>query len=344
MISSPLILLKNVSKSYSVENPAAVSGINFSILKGNFVAIIGESGSGKSTLLKLIFGTLAPTTGQIFYNESTVPGPHEKLIPGHEKMKMLSQDYNLNPYSKVFENIAGMLSNEDIEARHQKTWEMMEFLGIDKLYDKRIVDLSGGEQQRVALARAIITEPEVLLLDEPFSQIDAILKNQIRADIKRLCKYLGITIILVSHDPQDALSLADQLIVIQNGRIVQEGSPKEIIENPASAYVARLLGNANVFTSGQANECFGFDLRSEQELIIYPHDIILGGGAINGIVKQVHFHLFYDLIYIQVGNCILKAVSIPLNLYTVGQHIKLDLMNYHLTDIEDSVLKPDNSA
>jgi ABC-type Fe3+/spermidine/putrescine transport system ATPase subunit len=333
MISTPLIRLMNVSKSYSVENPAAVSDVNLSISKGDFAAIIGESGSGKSTLLKMIFGTVSPNGGEIFYNEEHVLGPHEKLIPGHEKMKMVTQDFNLNPYARVYDNIAGMLSNEDIEAKQHKTWEMMEFLGIDKLAEKRIVDLSGGEQQRVAIARAIITEPEVLLLDEPFSQIDAILKNQLRADLKRLCQYLGITIILVSHDPQDALSLADHLVVIQKGRIIQEGTPKQITENPVSGYIARLLGNASVFTSRQANECFGLRIKSDQELIIYPHDVTLGSGEMDGIVKQIHFYLFYDLLHIQVGNCILKAVSMPVNLYGVGENVLVELVDYHVSEI-----------
>ena len=333
MISTPLIRLKNVSKSYSAENPAAVSGINFSISKGDFAAIIGESGSGKSTLLKLIFGTVAPNEGEIFYNEEHVLGPQEKLIPGHEKMKMVTQDFNLNPYARVYDNIAGMLSNDDIQAKQRKTWEMMEFLGIDKLAEKRIVDLSGGEQQRVAIARAIITEPEVLLLDEPFSQIDAILKNQLRADLKRLCHYLGITIILVSHDPQDALSLADHLIVIQKGRVIQEGNPKQITENPVSGYIASLLGNASVFTSRQANECFGLNIKLDQELIIYPHDVIVGNGEIQGIVKQVHFNLFYDLLQIQIGNCILKSISMQPNLYPIGESVLIQITDYHLTEV-----------
>ena len=178
------------------------------------MAIVGESGSGKSTLLKLIYGLLAPDSGEVFFKAEHLNGPHEKLIPGHDSMKMLSQDFNLNLFAKVYENIESMLSNEDLQAKKHKANKMMEFLRIDHLATKKIVDLSGGEQQRVALARAIITEPEVLLLDEPFSQLDAVLKTQFRADLRRLSDELGITIIIVSHDPVDGLTLANQMLIL----------------------------------------------------------------------------------------------------------------------------------
>jgi ABC-type sugar transport system ATPase subunit len=140
MDKTAFITLSNVSKHYSVENNSGISNVDLSINKGDFVAIVGESGSGKSTLLKLIYGLLAPNTGKIVFNNEQVPGPHEKLIPGHDRMKMVTQDFSLNLYAKVRDNIAGMLSNEDIQAKKQKTREMMKLMGIDKLADKRIIE------------------------------------------------------------------------------------------------------------------------------------------------------------------------------------------------------------
>src|SRR5690606_12524816 len=217
MSSQPIVQLSGVTKTYASATFAGVQHIDRQIKAGDIVSIVGRSGSGKSTLLKLIYGLLAPDTGSVSFKGNLVPGPHEKLIPGHQSMKMVTQDLSLNTYAKVYDNIASMLPNTDLKAKREKTMEMMEFLRIDHLEQKRAVDLSGGEQQRVAIARAIITEPEVLLLDEPFSQIDPILKHELRDDIRRLSRYLGITIILVSHDPADGLSLADKMIILKKG-------------------------------------------------------------------------------------------------------------------------------
>lgn len=326
MISTPLIRLQNVEKHYSVGNIAAVSEVNISINKGDFVAIIGESGSGKSTLLKLIFGLLSPNSGEVFYADDHVPGPYEKLIPGHEKMKMVTQDFNLNLYAKVYDNIAGMLSNEEVIGKKQKTWEMMEFLGIDHLSEKRIVELSGGEQQRVAIARAIITEPEVLLLDEPFSQIDAILKNQLRADLKRLCTFLGITIILVSHDPQDGLSLSNHLILIKNGKIIQQGAPAEIANNPVSAYVGKILGNANVIPANQA-EKLGISSNGNSKLLIYPHHIQITEYGIEAQVTRVNFKMFYDELELNIKGLSLHA-HVPSGKFNKGDDVYFTIEKY----------------
>lgn len=331
MSKTPLITLSNVSKHYSAANQAGVSEIDLTIYKGDFVSVVGESGSGKSTLLKLIYGLLAPDSGEICFEGKHLPGPHEKLIPGNEKMKMLTQDFNLNVYARVYDNIAGMLSNEDLEAKKQETLEMMEFVGIDHLAEKRIVDLSGGEQQRVALARAIITEPEVLLLDEPFSQVDAIMKNQLRADIKRLSKYLGITIIMVSHDPQDGLSLADQMILIRKGKIIQQGKPSDIAREPVSGYVGKLLGNANVITAVEAKKYLKLSVDSAGEVLIYPHHVQTDRGAVQGTVIQVHYKLLYDELEVAVGELMLHLI-VPSGKHQAGEKITLSVDNFRLLE------------
>lgn len=312
-MSSPIISLIQVTKQYSENLKAGVSGIDLSISEGEFVAIIGESGSGKSTLIKLIYGLLAPDGGQVLFRGKHIPGPHEKLIPGHERMKMVAQDFNLNTYAKVYDNIASMLSNDDLASKKEKTVETMEFLRIDHLAQKRTVELSGGEQQRVAIARAIITQPEVLLLDEPFSQIDTILKHELRDDLKRLSKYLGITIILVSHDPMDGLSLADKIVILKEGRLIQSGAPAEVAADPASGYVAAILGDANVLNAEEA-KILDYQLEEDQEMVIYPHQIQLGDGEVAGTVKKVLYKLFYDEVIIHVAGIDLTAYAPPFSI------------------------------
>lgn len=327
-MSDPILSLINISKHYSVDNPAGISGISLSINKGDFVAIVGESGSGKSTLLKLIYGLLAPNSGEVLFKGEHLAGPHEKLIPGHDSMKMLSQDFNLNLYAKVYENIESMLSNEDIHAKKQKTLEMMKFLGIDELANKRIVELSGGEQQRVALARAIITEPEVLLLDEPFSQVDAILKTQLRADLKRLCDNLGITIILVSHDPVDGLTLANQMIILKDGKLIESGKPDQLYSNPAYIYTGKLLGNAFVLSAGEAKQ---MGIRTKKEsVMIYPEWVQLKSSwsSKGYLIRDVFFKGFYEDLLLERDGIEVIAINPKPGIYSKGQKVQVVISNF----------------
>ena len=253
-MNEQIITVKNLSKQYQQTQVLGIHQINFSINKGDIVAIIGESGSGKSTLLKCMYGLLKPDLGEIHFNGIKVKGPDEQLIPGHPEMKMVTQDFSLNIYAKVYDNIASMLSNTNIAAKHSKTVEMMERLHITKLKDKKIIELSGGEQQRVAIAKALISNTKVLLLDEPFSQVDSLLKNELRADIRRLAKETDLTIILVSHDPTDGLFLADQLLILKDGELLQNDTPERTYQNPSTIYTAKILGNAVVLNQADAEQ------------------------------------------------------------------------------------------
>lgn len=318
---SSAISVNNVSKLYPGGQLAGVSGISFTVNEGEFVAVIGESGSGKSTLLKLIYGLLAPDSGQVLFKGTEVPGPHQKLIPGHDRMKMVTQDFNLNLYARVYDNIAGMLSNEDMEAKKRKTLEMLEFIRIDHLADKRIVELSGGEQQRVAIARAIISEPDVLLLDEPFSQVDGILKTQLRADLKRLCTFLGITIILVSHDPADGMSLADQLLILKDGEAIEYGTPRGIYSDPKHLYTARLLGNAITLHKDDALAVGIYSTR--KYIMFYPEWVQVNEGPGNRkyVVKEIFFRGFYEELLLQQGQVKIRAVNMDSGAYRVGEEV-----------------------
>lgn len=322
-MSETIISIKNVSKHYSPELSAGVSDINLTINKGDFVAIVGESGSGKSTLLKLIYGTLAPNSGELHFKSEHIPGPHEKLIPGHDSMKMLSQDFNLNLYAKVYENIESMLSNENVQEKKQKSGDIMDLLGISALAEKRIVELSGGEQQRVALARAIITEPEVLLLDEPFSQLDSVLKTQFRADLKRLGNELGITIIMVSHDPVDGLTLADKMFILKDGLLIESGEPSQVYNRPSHIYTARLLGNA-FFLPAEEAKLMGIRSKA-QHVMIYPEWVQLRSSWTSKRyeVEEIFFRGFYeDLLLVRKGIKIHAVNNLP-GAYKKGQGVQV---------------------
>jgi ABC-type Fe3+/spermidine/putrescine transport system ATPase subunit len=299
---SLLISLKNVHKNHSENKHSGVSGINLEINKGEIISIVGESGSGKTTLLKLIYGYLVPQEGEVLFNGERVLGPSEKLIPGHDAMKMVTQEVTLNLYARVFDNISSLLSNTNLEVKKNLTLQTMEFLRIDHLAYKKIVELSGGEQQRVAIARAVITEPSVLLLDEPFSQVDTILKKQLRDDIERLARFLNITVIMVSHDPTDGLSLSDKLVVIKDGKIIRQGKATDIYHNPQFGYVAQLLGKANVLKG------LSFLPNMQHSFAVYPHDVYLSNApeAIQAKVKSVHFNGFYNEVeYLIEGKAII---------------------------------------
>lgn len=327
-MSETIITLQSVSKHYSQDSDAGVNDISLEIDRGEFVAIVGESGSGKSTLLKLIYGTLAPNTGEVNFRNGHVPGPHEKLIPGHDSMKMLSQDFNLNLYAKVYENIESMLSNENVQEKKQKSLDMMNLLGIGDLANKRIVELSGGEQQRVALARAVITEPEVLLLDEPFSQLDAVLKTQFRADLKRLSKDLGITVIMVSHDPVDGLTLADKMFILKGGRLIESGRPSAIYDKPSHIYTARLLGNAFV---SPADEAKLMGIRSKAaNVMIYPEWVELKSSWTSKKyeVEEVFFRGFYEDLLLERQGIRIHAINTKPGAYRKGQGVQVVIKRY----------------
>ncbi|TZF83122.1 ABC transporter ATP-binding protein [Pedobacter sp. BS3] len=326
-MSHPLIELQNVTRQYTPEIPSGVKNVSVAVRKGGVTAIIGESGSGKSTLLKLIYGLLAPDEGDLLYEGAHIKGPHEKLIPGHDAMKMVSQDFSLNIYAKAYDNIAALLPNTDVPAKQQRTLEVMELLRIDHLRNKRAVDLSGGEQQRVAIARAVITRPEVILLDEPFSQVDAILKSQLRADIKSLSAQLGITIIMVTHDPADALSMADELWILKDGRLLESGAPKQLYYHPQNSYTARLLAGSNILNQKQAASV-GIDTHSA-EISIRPDQVVLGDDTSSEnlfTVRQQLFKGFYYELLLENSMCRLRAIS--LNEITVGAPVSIIINGY----------------
>lgn len=233
-----------------------LGGVNFSQVRGRKIAVAGETGSGKTTLLKTIAGLAQPDRGKVFFEGQRVLGPVEKLIPGHPGIAYLSQQFEL-PQNLRIEQVleyANELPEEDAMA-------LFRVCRIDHLMKRRTNQLSGGERQRIALAKLLIGAPRLLLLDEPFSNLDMIHKELFKSVIREIGQKLGITCILVSHDPLDALSWADEILVIREGRTVQQAPPQQIYRQPSNEYVAGLFGKYNLLEAGNGRRLF---VRPEQ--------------------------------------------------------------------------------
>ena len=279
-----MLVVKNISFTY-IENPV-IENMSFEIAKGQNVAIIGESGCGKSTLLKLLYGLYNLDNGEIFYDDNPIFGPKFNLIPGEDYIKYLAQDFDLMPYITVEENVGKFLSNiykAEKKARVQELLEMVEMTEFTKVKAKY---LSGGQQQRVALARVLALEPEILLLDEPFSQIDSFRKNSLRRNLFNYFKKKQITCIIATHDSTEALSFADETMILQNGKLIAKGNSRELYDNPPSFYVASLFGEVNELKLSH----FIDSEEADQTLFVYPHQLkVVEEGKMKVIVKQSYF-------------------------------------------------------
>ncbi len=238
-----MLQVKNVSFSYL--DTTTLNNIDFSLEKGKNLVIIGESGCGKSTLLKLIYGLYDIDQGQLFWNDIEILGPKYNLIPGMDFMKYLAQDFDLMPFITVAENVGKYLSNFYPEQKTKRIAELLEIVEMKGYATIKAKNLSGGQMQRVALARVLALEPKVLLLDEPFSHIDNFRKNSLRRKLFGYLKEKQITTIFATHDSSDVLSFADEVLVLKEGEIIEEGNPKHIYNNPKNKYIASLFGDVN---------------------------------------------------------------------------------------------------
>lgn len=238
-----MLSVQNLSFSY-LENKT-LNDISFSLEKGKILSIIGESGCGKSTLLKLIYGLYDLDEGSVFWGENEILGPKFNLIPGMEFIKYLAQDFDLMPFITVAENVGKYLSNFYPEEKKARINELLEIVEMSDYANVKAKFLSGGQMQRVAIARVLALEPEMLLLDEPFSHIDNFRKNTLRRKLFAYLKEKNITTLVATHDSMDVLSFADEVIVMKNGQIVESGQPNYIYNNPKDFYVASLFGDVN---------------------------------------------------------------------------------------------------
>lgn len=251
-MSDTAIEFVNVVKRYG--SALAVDGISFSIAKGELVTFLGPSGCGKTTSLRLIAGLELPSEGQVL-----IGGRDVSRDPASDRnVGMVFQSYALFPHMNVLDNVSygPVIRGGDKAAAQAKAREILEQVGLSGLQDRLPSELSGGQQQRVAVARAIVQQPEVLLFDEPLSNVDAKLRRKVRAEIRDLQRRFGLTAVYVTHDQEEALAVSDRIIVMQAGKIAQIGTPQDLYDRPATPFVADFIGDANLIAGTVQNGTF----------------------------------------------------------------------------------------
>ncbi|MFC6784629.1 ABC transporter ATP-binding protein [Halobaculum halobium] len=239
----PVLELENVVKRYGSET--AVSGLDLTVREGELVTLLGPSGCGKTTTLRMIAGLETPSDGTISVAGDVVAGDGAATPPEERDVGLVFQEFALFPHLTVAENIAFGLDDPDSETADDRVADLLDLVGLGDYGDRSVTDLSGGQRQRVALARSLAPEPDVLLLDEPFSNLDVSLRVRMREEVKRILDETGVTAVSVTHDQEEALSISDRVAVVNDGTVEQVGDPGEVFEHPTSRFVASFLGQAS---------------------------------------------------------------------------------------------------
>lgn len=306
-----IIELKNISKNF--EDQQVLKGIDLNIYENEFLTLLGPSGCGKTTLLRIIGGFEEPSNGQLIFDGKDI----SKVPPYKREVNTVFQKYALFPFLNVADNIAfGLnLKKMDKDVIEKKVSKMLELVGLKGFEKRDVTLLSGGQQQRVAIARALVNEPKVLLLDEPLGALDAKLRKDMQTELKKIQKEVGITFIFVTHDQEEALSMSDTIVVLNDGVIQQIGTPMDIYNEPQNAFVADFIGESNIIAStmvqdrvvnilGTKFECVdeGFGTNKPVDVVIRPEDLvitekdkgIINGRVISAIFKGVHYEMEID--------------------------------------------------
>ncbi len=360
MENNNIIELINVRKEFDDET-VAVDNFNLEVKKGEFVTFLGPSGCGKTTTLRMIAGFELPTSGEILLNGEDI----SKLPPNRRPVNTVFQKYALFPHLNVYENIAfGLrlkrteitvkdkkgnerikkqkLSKADIDAKVKKALEIVDLEGFEK---RSVSTLSGGQQQRIAIARAIVNQPEILLLDEPLGALDLKMRKEMQIELKNMHKKLGITFIYVTHDQEEALTMSDKIVVINDGEIQQIGTPTEIYNEPVNTFVADFIGESNIFNGtvtgklkvkfcGATFNCLDdFEINDMVDVVVRPEDIKicapnegqLKGTVISTVFKGVHYEITVQVgkfeIVIQSTSCAEVGAKIGMRIEPDGIHL-----------------------
>lgn len=277
-----LLEIKNLYFSHSPEKPL-FRNFNLRLEAGKVIALAGESGCGKSTLLNLIYGLLDREQGEIIFDGTLTHGPMKNIVPGEEDMKLVAQNYDLMPYATVAENVGKFITNIYLEEKKTKVQELLKVVGLEEFAETLPKYLSGGQQQRVALARALSVLPKLLLLDEPFSNIDFSRKIELRARLFNYVKEKNISLVISTHEIQDVMPWLDQIIVLQDGRLLQNDTAVETYNNPYNEYVAALFGEVNVFSEEEKR---ALNLRKN---LWYAHEIKIAAEGLEAQVLESRF-------------------------------------------------------
>ncbi len=341
-------------KSYAGRNAArAVDGIDLAIADGEVMALVGPSGCGKTTTLQLLAGFLRPDQGTIAVGERVVSSAKAVVPPERRHMSLIFQSYAVWPHMTVFENVAYGLrvqkfARSEVEDRVKRVLQSVRLIDLAQRYPS---ELSGGQQQRVALARAVVVEPQTLLLDEPLSNLDANLREEMRFEIRRIHDTTGITMVYVTHDQTEAMVAADRIAIMQAGKIAQVGTPREIFESPATPFVATFVGKTNTLAAvliGPGMADFGgVKLRVRADsvstsgpitILVRPHEARLAADAggqpgftenghnrlIGRVLRQTYLGDARDYL-IAVGDTELRVTALPWIDHPVGSEVGIEL-------------------
>tara|TARA_R110002167_G_scaffold158880_3_gene354226 strand:- start:4444 stop:5421 length:978 start_codon:yes stop_codon:yes gene_type:complete len=272
--------------SFAYDDVPVLEDIDLKVTKGEHVSIIGESGCGKSTLLKIIYGLLHVDIGKVSWEDRQVLGPRYNLVPGEPFMKYLSQDFDLMPFTTVAENVGQFLSVFEPEEMRKRTAELLDMIEMTPDAETKVRYLSGGQQQRIALARVLAQEPEVLLLDEPFSHIDNFRKNSLRRNLFDYLRKKGITVITATHDPNDILPFADRVVVLKDRHIIANDTPKNLYSQPKDLYIASLFGEANKIPINIVKSYAD----TKRRIIVYAHEFrVSEKSGLDVVVKDAYY-------------------------------------------------------
>ncbi|NML71004.1 ABC transporter ATP-binding protein [Chryseobacterium sp. RP-3-3] len=277
-----LLEINNLYFSHTKDN-SLFQNLNLGFEEGRIIALAGESGCGKSTMLNLIYGLLDWESGEIVFNGKKLLGPKGNIVPGEAEMKLVAQNFDLMPYATVAENVGKFISNINLAQKKETVMELLEVVGLQEFAHILPKYLSGGQQQRVAIARALSVLPKLLILDEPFSNLDFPRKIELRERLFRYVKQHQISLIISTHELQDIMPWLDQIVILKDGRLIQNDSPEETYRRPYNFYVAKLFGEVNIFSEDEKAE---FQL---SKFSYYPKEIKISNDGIEAELLESRF-------------------------------------------------------
>lgn len=340
--------LKNINKNFG--SFKASDNVSFGIEKGKLIGLLGPSGSGKTTILRMIAGLETPDSGDILIDGKRI----NDVQASKRGIGFVFQSYALFQYMTVFDNIAFGLKVQKKSKKeiHEKVMELVKLIGLEGLENRYPSQLSGGQRQRVAFARALAPNPQLLLLDEPFAAIDAKVRHELRSWLKDMINKVGVTSIFVTHDQDEAIEVADEIIITNHGTIEQKGSPLEIYKNPKTSFVAQFIGQSTVLEG--CRNLKGFDMKDiGEKVVIRPEFIKLSkkneykqyvSVTEEGKVTDISFRGSYLEIKVSVGNLILSAVrSLEEPPVEIGEDVDVLIYRVYTFD-ENKAYMLENSA
>ncbi|AZK97274.1 MULTISPECIES: ABC transporter ATP-binding protein [Streptomyces] len=318
--------IRGVTSSYG-RGDRVLHGLDLTVGAGELAAVLGPSGCGKTTLLRIIAGFIAPDAGEVALGDRVISGPGIQIAPERRGVGIVAQEGALFPHLSVARNVAFGLTGTGRAERRARTAEMLGLVGLAEYGDRMPHELSGGQQQRVALARALAPRPALVLLDEPFNALDSALRAGLRSDIRAALRAAGATAVLVTHDQEEALSCADRVAVIRDGRVAQCGRPDELYTAPADPWVASFVGEAVVLpaqaTGGRAETALGpvsvaADAKGPGTVVLRPEQLglapVTADSGVRGRVTEVRYHGHDALILLDIpetGRIMVRAPGAP---------------------------------